>query len=160
MCVAIFKPKNVQVPDRNTLNRCFDKNPDGAGFAIYRNNKIEIHKGFMDFNSFYFNFLKSNPKKDENILIHFRIATHGLVDRGNTHPFPLTDDFEFMRKKDLYFNGKVLVHNGVFHYPTDVVDKYDKFHKYSDTMLFTKFLFDSINYMPYLKTYDTSKFDL
>ena len=34
MCVAIYKPANVKTPSLDTLKRCWDANPDGAGFAL------------------------------------------------------------------------------------------------------------------------------
>ena len=144
MCVAVFKPKNIQLPSRQTLKNCFDRNRDGAGFALYRDNKIQIHKGFMDFDQFYNAFLNEKPKKQQNILIHFRIATHGLVDKGNTHPFPVTNNFQEMRNTNYSYDGKVLIHNGVFHYPKQFMEKYDSNGKYSDTMVFSRVLFDNL----------------
>ena len=50
MCVAIYKPENVQTPSLDTLKRCWDANPDGAGFALLTGGDkyaIEIHKGYM-----------------------------------------------------------------------------------------------------------------
>ena len=34
MCVAIYKPENIQTPSLDTLKKCWDANPDGAGFAL------------------------------------------------------------------------------------------------------------------------------
>lgn len=145
MCIAIYKPKGVEIPNKETLNRCFNRNKDGAGFAIYRDSKINLHKGFMTFEDFYKSFMSYNPQKDEPIFIHFRIATHGLVDGGNTHPFPITDSFECMRKTDLVYDGKVLIHNGVFHYPNEIMLKYDSKGLASDTMIFSKILYEKLN---------------
>lgn len=143
MCVAVYKPIGVDVPTREELYNCYLRNQDGAGFAFYRNGKIHIKKGYMNFNSFYEDFCKENFNKDENVFMHFRIATHGLVDGGNTHPFPITDDFNKMRKTDIEYNGKCLIHNGIFHYGDNVIKSYSKI--ISDTMLFSKLLFDELN---------------
>ena len=143
MCVAIFKPAGSELPTKKELYNCYLRNSDGAGFAFYRDNQIHIKKGYMSFESFYQDFCNETFSKDENIFIHFRIATHGLVDGGNTHPFPVTDDFYKMRNTNIVYTGKCLIHNGVFHYDSKVIDSYSKI--ISDTMLFSKLLFDELN---------------
>src|SRR6266446_7671605 len=87
MCLAIYKPKGVQIA-RKHLKSGFDNNVDGAGFAICRNNTIEIYKGYFKFDEFYdrYNELQRYPA-----LIHFRIATHGIVNAQNCHPFEICD---------------------------------------------------------------------
>lgn len=55
-------------------------NPHGMGFA----SKSVSYRG-MSFEKFY-NRLQFVPK-DENIIIHFRYATHGSVCAQNCHPF-------------------------------------------------------------------------
>ena len=143
MCVAVYKPIGVELPTKEELYNCYLRNQDGAGFAFYRNGKINIKKGYMDFKSFYNDFCNENFSKNENVFIHFRIATHGLVDGGNTHPFPITDDFNKMRNTEISYNGKCLIHNGVFHYGDALIKSYSKI--ISDTMLFSKLLFDELN---------------
>lgn len=162
MCVAVIKPSGVEIPDKETLFRCFRTNPDGAGFAIYRNGKILIKKGYMGFDDFYNAFLKEKPQKDENIFIHFRIATHGLVDCGNTHPFPISDDFETMRKVELEYSGKVMVHNGIFRYTKELMHCYDPTDTASDTMVFDRIVFDEMENFKNNKTlsYDIDYSDL
>ena len=96
-CVAVWKPKGVQIA-RKYLQNCFANNKEGAGFAYYKNGKIEMHKGFFSFDEFYEAY---KGLQKYAALIHFRIATHGKVDADNCHPFMLA-------------NGKyALVHNGV-----------------------------------------------
>ena len=143
MCVAIYKPMGAELPTKNDLYNCYLSNQDGAGFAYWRNNKIHIKKGYMDFESFYNDFLNENFQKDENVFIHFRIATHGLVDGGNTHPFPVTNNFDDMRKTNNEYSGKCLIHNGIFHYGDNVIKSYSKI--ISDTMLFSRLLFEHLN---------------
>ena len=46
MCVAIYKPENIQMPSLDTLKKCWEANPDGAGFALFTGGDkyaIEIH---------------------------------------------------------------------------------------------------------------------
>ncbi len=116
MCVAIYKPKNANTPSLETLKQCWEANPDGAGFAIRHiteKNCIEIRKGFMswgDFEKAYHDF-KLDTYNDD-MLLHFRIATSGGVCAGNTHPFPVTPKVQHLKHTDLYTNT-ALIHNGV-----------------------------------------------
>ena len=55
MCVAIYKPENIQTPSLDTLKKCWEANPDGAGFALFTGGDkyaIEIHKGYMTWKQF------------------------------------------------------------------------------------------------------------
>ena len=135
MCIAIVKNKNVDLPNKDILEICFKNNPDGAGFAYCRNNNIYIKKGFFTFNGFY-NALKSvNIQKDESVLIHFRVATHGKINIENCHPFPIIDKFSKMINPSLITNGSVMVHNGKLSIPiTSSI--------YSDSMHFARALFE------------------
>ena len=96
-CVAVWKPKGVQIA-KKYLENCFTNNKEGAGFAIVKDGKIEMEKGFFTFDEFWQAY---NGLQKYAALIHFRIATHGKVDEDNCHPFMLD-------------GGKyALVHNGV-----------------------------------------------
>jgi hypothetical protein len=115
-CIAIWKPKGVQIA-KKYLHNCYTNNPQGAGFAICRDNKIEIQKGFFKFKDFWkaFKGLQKFPA-----LIHFRIATHGAVNAENCHPFPMLD-------------GKfAMIHNGIL--PVDLPEGKDQ----SDSAYFAK----------------------
>ena len=52
MCIAILKPED-KVLSKDTLEECWNSNPDGAGFMYAENGKLHIHKGLMSFSSFY-----------------------------------------------------------------------------------------------------------
>ena len=47
MCVAVYKPIGVELPTKEELYNCYLRNQDGAGFAFYRNGKINIKKGVI-----------------------------------------------------------------------------------------------------------------
>lgn len=32
MCIIVCKPEGAAMPSTDTLRRCFEENPDGAGF--------------------------------------------------------------------------------------------------------------------------------
>jgi len=90
MCLAIYKPKGVTIKKRYLRNG-WDANEDGAGFAIARNGKVEIQKGFFTFKEFYSAFREFNNAR-ETAIIHFRFATHGVTNAINCHPFSLCGD--------------------------------------------------------------------
>lgn len=144
MCIAIVKPAGANIPNEITLSNCFSNNPHGAGFMFIRNNQLHIKKGFMTFDSFYDAFCAEQFTNNDVLFIHFRIATHGLRDGGNTHPFPVTDKINILRKQDLSFSGYGLIHNGILSFPNRDFCKYDESMVISDTMLFSLKLFDSI----------------
>ena len=140
MCVAVIKPKGVALPSKEILRNCFYSNPHGAGYMYVDNGKLHIKKGFMSFKTFYKSFINEGFTEEDNLLIHFRIATHGRIDGGNCHPFPITSKISFMRKVDNTFNGYGMVHNGIFDYDKKYYEYFDKKNIASDTMLFSLLL--------------------
>ena len=46
------------------------------------------------------------------LLLHFRIATHGGISPGNTHPFSLTGDVKLLKHINVRTNY-ALIHNGI-----------------------------------------------
>ena len=123
MCIAILK-KNGHEISKQTLKNCFDSNPDGAGFMFADNGSLFIHKGFMNFDTFYKSYKKTNTK-DKTTLIHFRIKTHGAISKENCHPFLVSDYLGF-------------IHNGVIDIKTKGTE--------SDTMSFNR------NYLKKIKS--------
>jgi len=96
MCIAIYKPENKEIP-RETLETCFEHNPDGAGYMYAEDKKLHVRKGFFEMDKFW-NSYKRN--KDKQAVIHFRIKTHGKITKSNCHPFNI-------------HNGLAFVHNGI-----------------------------------------------
>jgi hypothetical protein len=80
------------------FKEAFDSNPHGAGFALARNGKVEIHKGFFSYRAFRKAWGREQAAKYA-ALIHFRWATHGEQTAANCHPWQL----------DKY----AMIHNGV-----------------------------------------------
>lgn len=102
MCIAIYKPAE-KIIDMDTLQRCFNANPDGAGFMYSNGTEMKIHKGFFTFKAFWKAF---EPHQERQCLIHFRIKTHGEVSVKNCHPFFVTKDVGFIH------NGIISKHGG------------------------------------------------
>lgn len=134
MCIAIYSLKGNDIPNEDILKNCYLNNPDGAGFAFNKDGKVQIVKGFMSFDSFISSFKKYNEKysfKDRGVLIHFRIATHGGVNVGCCHPFPISSN-EKLLKKTILVSDYAVIHNGIIFLTAD------KKSSLSDTMLFIK----------------------
>ena len=115
MCVAIYKPENVKLPALEVLKQCWDANPDGAGFALLTGGEkyaIEIHKGYMTWKSFITAYEKYLADFTGELLLHFRIATHGGISPGLTHPFSLTKDVKLLKHTNVLTNY-ALIHNGM-----------------------------------------------
>jgi hypothetical protein len=114
MCIIIAKPAGVDMPVREIFNNCCTTNRDGIGFAFNKpGENPTISKGFSNVGKLIRMMDTFNIGKEHNLMVHFRLATHGKADQGNCHPFPLTPDFIDMRK--LHCSCEVAIsHNGVF----------------------------------------------
>jgi len=112
MCIAIYKPSNADLPTLEQMNNCWESNPDGFGYCIRKDGKVEIHKGFMKQAQMVAEYEKLKKYKNYDILMHFRIATHGGVNPQNTHPFPITDNIKDLGKQFIVCS-KALIHNGI-----------------------------------------------
>ena len=127
MCVAIYVPANVETPSLEILKKCWDANPDGAGFAIRKKSSdgkfnIEIHKGFMKWKKFEEAFKKyALDKYNEDLLLHFRITSKGTTCKGNTHPFPFTDNVQSLQSTSIKVNY-AMIHNGTMPITPEVKD--------------------------------------
>lgn len=113
MCIVITKEKYVSMPSNNTLRRCWQSNPQGAGYMYTDPTTRQVigKKGFMKLDD----FLKelSNPKLEKmNVVIHFRIATHGGVNSAATHPFPVSDKTDDLNALEWTARAGV-AHNGI-----------------------------------------------
>jgi hypothetical protein len=114
MCIICVKPKNKAIPAVELLTECFKNNPHGAGLMYPSNGQIRVLKGLMDISS-VLNALNEIPdSKSVPIVIHFRFATHGDKSAENTHPFPLSGDFNDLIKLDTEVY-RAIVHNGIMY---------------------------------------------
>lgn len=140
MCVIIVKEKGAKIPTKETLENCFERNSDGAGF-MYVNDKgrVVIDKGYMNFNHFYKHYeklcKKYNNFEGKNLVMHMRISTAGGVKKENTHPFALTNDYNEMKRTYIKCDMGV-VHNGVISCANPSKEEEKK--GINDTMVFIK----------------------
>jgi hypothetical protein len=99
MCTAITIGPNKTLQQEHALN-CFNRNDDGCGFAYIENGKVLIKKGYFDFNNFWEDFDAIQQINKLPKLVHFRIATSGLIDLENCHPWEIDSEH-------------ALIHNGI-----------------------------------------------
>ena len=131
MCIIAISRKGIRQPNKEELQTMWDRNPDGAGYMFVNSDGlVEIHKGFMSFNNFYYNVKHENFTKNDVVIYHFRIATQGGVNPQMTHPFPLTAKLENTKILDCACPVGI-VHNGIIPCTTNKNDK-----EYSDTAHF------------------------
>jgi predicted glutamine amidotransferase len=82
--------------------------------------KLTVKKGYFTFKDFYKEY---KPHEDKQVLLHFRIKTHGPIDKNNCHPF-------------LVNSGLGFIHNGIISGYGD--------NKQSDTIDFNKSILQKI----------------
>lgn len=139
MCIIVYKPKGVHLPAESILKTCYNNNDDGAGFMYFdsKNNIIQIKKGFDNFKAFY-KKAKKLITDDTPAVLHFRISTQGGVKPELTHPYPVCDNYENMRKLETSCEVG-LAHNGVISLTSEGYwANYGKKINYNDTMTFIK----------------------
>jgi len=123
MCLLMYKSKDG-VLDYDKLFNARQNNSDGGGFAHVVNGKIVTEK-FMNYKDFA-EAIKKIEKKQA--IIHFRMATSGITNVTNCHPFIVSECDAGVESLD----GEIaLAHNGV-------MPEYVKPGKYSDTFHFVK----------------------
>lgn len=119
MCIAILSPKGTSITAQQFKN-CWDNNNNGAGFMYNdSDNKLHVVKEMDSYDRIYkkyTNLLSKFP--DATFVLHFRISTHGVINKSNCHPFKVTNELGF-------------VHNGV-------IRAVDKDERYSDTNVFNR----------------------
>ena len=136
MCIIIAKYRGVKLPKKETLENCFYNNNDGSGIAYTHNGRVNIEKGFNKFDEFYKRLKELDKQynlKNENVILHFRIATSGNIDAKTCHPFPISDEPKKLQKPTLENLSEAVAHNGVISDYT-----YKNEYNLSDTQNFIK----------------------
>lgn len=101
MCVIAALPQKKVLTKEQVLTM-WKRNDDGGGFAyLHPGGDLKVYKT-MDFGQYWstFNGVQQEFGEQSDILLHFRIATHGVTDLSNVHPFQVDDH-------------TVMAHNGV-----------------------------------------------
>lgn len=121
MCIIIVANKNKKIPNEH-IKLASELNCDGFGMSASVNNKLFVYKSISinsdDIIKLY-NSIRQVATGD--IVLHFRLATHGDVSDKLCHPFYVNKDL-------------VMFHNGVIR---DSVSGYNEHNKNeSDTKAF------------------------
>lgn len=130
MCVICVKPAGANFPSKNQFKTMYRRNPDGAGFMFLRAgaDAVEIRKGFMSYSAFRNALSAEKLSAADTVIFHFRIATHGGINRGMCQPFPLSNKKSALTATS-YKTAAGVAHNGIISMCNDA-------RKLSDTALF------------------------
>lgn len=102
MCQLIFA-KGVMPPTAH-LETSWDNNPDGGGVMIQQPDKPATIYRTMSKEHFMAYCKGVKPTADMNIILHFRLRSHGDIDIRNVHPF-----YIYERDAYLFHNGCVSI---------------------------------------------------
>ena len=130
MCIICVSPKGSPQPDIETLKIMFENNPDGAGYMVARDYKVELHKAFTNIDEYIANIKAEHFTNDDAVVYHFRISTQAN-NPSMTHPFPITANNDYLKAWDLLADIGV-AHNGII----TLTSNGDK--EYSDTALYIR----------------------
>lgn len=130
MCIIAVQPKGNIILDE-TIDRMWERNKDGGGYAFVDHYGTMQIKKFSDKKLFLTNWSKDidNNYAYSPFLFHFRIKTHGKVNWANIHPFKVHDDLVF-------------AHNGVI--KIDIPPRFAN-RGWSDTRYFNKAILQHLN---------------
>ncbi len=111
MCIIVYKPVGVDLPEESILRECWRVNAHGAGYMRTSKGTLYMKKGFMEIEE-YLAAVRKIVRKDEPLVLHFRIASHGKVEPANTHPWVISKNL-------------AMCHNGIINWLGDNRDVSD-----------------------------------
>jgi predicted glutamine amidotransferase len=121
MCIIIAKKRGVEY-NKKELEEAIKvakiHNSHGAGFAYKRGDSEEIYlsKGYLYYYDLMLDKLDAlNIQQEDELIVHLRFATSGLVDDSNCHPFIVSSDLEEVLETETVTNKLVMAHNGTFY---------------------------------------------
>lgn len=122
MCIIIVANANKKISNR-IIKQAYKNNPDGFGIAASVNGKVKVIKGLYKPNKIIKIYNQLRERATGDIVLHFRLATHGNITNSLCHPFRVNDDL-------------VMFHNGIIDsklvgWTKDYIDE-------SDSSLFCK----------------------
>lgn len=119
MCLIIVAPKGTDKFSEFLLKAIkagANGNGDGMGFAYKRaeESKVFIDKGYEEVDFMIETLDKLKLKPEDELIIHFRIKTHGKRNATNMHPFIISAQLDIINTEKGSTDNGVLMHNGVF----------------------------------------------
>lgn len=107
MCVIIYKPEKEKLSS-SVIRRAWSVNSDGAGYVYKRKDgSYSFRKGIMSVGQLIGELKKLQHTE---LVVHFRYATHGAVNKLMTHPFTCVNSDDAM--KGTVGATPMLMHNG------------------------------------------------
>ena len=157
MCLISALPKGTVKYNetvKSFITRGFTSQQDGSGVMWKRDGEsvVNLKKGFFNLPALLTFVEELQLTEQDELVIHHRTSTQGLVSKSNTHPFVLTSDHEICTSLEGSFDLPVLVHNGMFRHMT----KFDH-RDFSDTYSFCNGFLSNKHLLAYFKE-DTVKF--
>ena len=121
MCIIIVANKNKKIPNEH-IELANELNHDGFGISASVNNKLFVYKSIsMNSDDIIKLYNSIRQVAIGDIVLHFRLATHGDISDKLCHPFYVNKDL-------------VMFHNGII---SDSVSGYNGYNKNeSDTKAF------------------------
>lgn len=97
MCIIAISPKGTDKLSpffEQALRTSALRNRDGMGFAFKQahNQALYYHKGFTNVETMIGRIEDMKIKREDELIVHFRIKTQGIVCPENCHPFVLSSD--------------------------------------------------------------------
>ena len=125
MCIAILNTK-VATLKKEALQNCWLNNGDGAGILYIDNGVMKTSKELKSFDIFYETYtqIKKSFGRKNNILIHFRISTHGLVNESNCHPFLVDDNIGFIHNGMIYNVEDSKLHSDTYMFNENILKNF------------------------------------
>lgn len=104
MCLIVFTPHVQRATIRRSiLERGFNRNRDGAGFAYVRDGRVIVSKMHETFDAFWLAYQRFRSSGARGpLIIHFRWKTCGPINVVNTQPI------------SIYSGRLAMAHNGIF----------------------------------------------
>ncbi len=136
MCIAILNKKEATLK-KGVLKNCWDNNGDGAGLLYINNDKQMVtFKEMTSFDVFYNEYCMVKKRYGKrNIVLHFRISTHGKINETNCHPFLVSENLGFVHNGMIYDMPTGTDYSDTFMFNEVVLKNFSEGFEYNETML-------------------------
>lgn len=110
MCLIVYKDSAATISDAQ-IEDFLLRNQDGWGATVQTTSGMKVYRGLEG------ESLRGmlHKHRSDELALHLRMATHGVIDRANTHPFHVLEDV-------------FLMHNGVVSVNEVDKEKSDTWH--------------------------------
>lgn len=142
MCLISILPKGKPKYTKQVydfIKKGITTNDDGSGFMFKRHDEqlVTVKKGFFTYEHLISSLEACNLTDEDELVIHHRNGTSGLISAENCHPFVISKLNSELANDDITTNKAALVHNGVFYGINDYMKLNPDF---SDTFAFVKYI--------------------